>query len=203
MRPAGFCFRKKQAGYSLLEIIIAMLISSVIFIAMTKTYPVLSNQVLDLYRKYRLNYLVNRTVHLMEKDIRRAGYCQNIKLCEGAPLIIKNKNTEPDNSCIIVAFDLNLNDRWEKPEHIESEFFGYRLNKRALEWKRGAAHCQENGWERLFDPNEIVVDAFRLEKALAKGGEVFITLSIVTHWVKSPSVVHRHRTAIRLRNIRE
>ncbi|MDX7987101.1 prepilin peptidase-dependent protein [Xenorhabdus sp. 12] len=203
MKPASFCCKKKQAGYSLLEIIIAMLISSVIFIAMTKTYPVLSNQVLELYRKYRLNYLVNRTVHLMEKDIRRAGYCQNIKLCEGESLVIKNKNTEPANSCIIVAFDLNLNDRWEKPEHTESEFFGYRLNNRALEWKRGAANCQESGWERLFDPKEVVVDTFRFEKSQAKGGGVFITLFIATHWLKSPSVLHRQRTVIRLRNIRE
>ncbi|AYA42122.1 prepilin peptidase-dependent protein [Xenorhabdus nematophila] len=198
-----FCFRPKQAGFSLLEVVVAMLISSVIFIAMTKTYPVLSGQILDLYRKYRLHYLVNRTVYLVEKDIRRAGYCRERTQCEGAPLVIKNKPTESVNSCIIVAFDLNLNDRWEKPEHIESEFFGYRLNNRLLEWKRGAGDCQENSWERLFDPKEVVIDTFHLEKSQTKGGRVFITLSISAHWLKSPSIVHRHQTTIRLRNIRE
>ncbi|WP_274724825.1 prepilin-type N-terminal cleavage/methylation domain-containing protein [Xenorhabdus bovienii] len=41
--------KRKQTGFSLLEVMVAMLISSVIFIAMTKTYPVLSGQILDLY----------------------------------------------------------------------------------------------------------------------------------------------------------
>ncbi|WP_340617371.1 prepilin peptidase-dependent protein [Xenorhabdus entomophaga] len=199
----AFCFKQKQAGFSLLEIMVAMLISSVIFIAMTKTYPVLSGQVFDLYRKYRLHYLVNRTVYLMEKDIRRAGYCQDKKQCEGEPLVIKNKNTEPASSCFIVAFDLNLNNRWEKPDHIESEFFGYRLNNRALEWKRGVDNCQENGWERLFDPKEIVIDAFHLEKSQAKKGLIFVTLSIQAHWLKSSSIAYHHQTTIRLRNVRE
>ncbi len=198
-----FCFKQKQAGFSLLEIVIALLISSVIFMAMTKTYPALSSQILDLYRKYRLHYLVNRVSHLMEKDIRRAGYCQERKQCEGAPLVIKNKHAETENSCFIVAFDLNLNNRWEKPGHIESEFFGYRLNNRTLEWKRGAGDCQESGWERLFDPKEIVIDTFHLEKSRTKGEIIFITLSMEGHWLKSSSIVHRQQTTIRLRNIRE
>ncbi|MBI6548866.1 prepilin peptidase-dependent protein [Xenorhabdus lircayensis] len=198
-----FCFKQKQTGFSLLEVMVAMLISSVIFVAMTKTYPILSGQVLDLYRKYRLHYLVNRTVYLMGKDIRRAGYCRDRKQCKGEPLVIKNKDTESANSCFIVAFDLNLNNRWEKPDHIESEFFGYRLNNRALEWQRGTVDCQGNGWERLFDPKEIVIDAFHLEKLRAKGGAIFITLSINAHWLKSPSVMYRYQTTIRLRNVRE
>ncbi|AOM42295.1 prepilin peptidase-dependent protein [Xenorhabdus hominickii] len=203
MMSTIFCFKQKQAGFSLLEVVVAMLISSVIFVAMTKTYPVLSGQILDLYRKYRLHYLVSRTVYLMEKDIRRAGYCQDRKQCKGESLVIKNKNAESVNSCFIVAFDLNLNNRWEKPEHIDSEFFGYRLNNRSLEWKRGVNNCQENGWERLFDPKEIVIDTFHLEKSRVKGGIIFITLSIKAHWLKSPSIVHRYQTTIRLRNIRE
>ncbi|MBD1229098.1 prepilin peptidase-dependent protein [Xenorhabdus griffiniae] len=198
-----FCCKQKQAGFSLLEIMVALLISSVIFIAMTKTYPVLSGQILDLYRKYRLHYLVNRTAHLLEKDIRRAGYCRDREKCKGDPLIISNKNTEMTNSCFIVAFDLNLNNQWEKPGHIESEFFGYRLNNRALEWGRGAGDCQESGWERLFDPKEIAIDAFHLEKSQAKGGVIFVTLSIDAHWLKSPSIVYRHQATIRLRNIRK
>ncbi|WP_338803831.1 prepilin peptidase-dependent protein [Xenorhabdus griffiniae] len=199
----NFCHKKTQAGFSLLEIMVALLISSVIFIAMTKTYPVLSGQILDLYRKYRLHYLVNRTAHLLEKDIRRAGYCRDREKCKGDPLIISNKNTEMTNSCFIVAFDLNLNNQWEKSGHIESEFFGYRLNNRALEWGRGAGDCQESGWERLFDPKEIAIDAFHLEKSQAKGGVIFVTLSIDAHWLKSPSIVYRHQATIRLRNIRK
>ncbi|MDX7990485.1 prepilin peptidase-dependent protein [Xenorhabdus littoralis] len=197
------CFKQKQTGFSLLEVVVAMLISSVIFIAMAKTYPLLSGQTLDLYRKYRLHYLINRNIYLMEKDIRRAGYCQDRKQCTGDPLVIGNKNTEFSGSCFIVTFDLNLNNRWEKPEHIESEFFGYRLNNRVIEWKRGAADCQGMGWEKLFDPKEIVIDDFHLEKSTAKGGLIFITLSMSAHWLKSPSIVHRHQATIWLRNIRE
>ncbi|MDC9580057.1 prepilin peptidase-dependent protein [Xenorhabdus sp. PR6a] len=201
--PTRVYDKPKQAGFSLLEIMVALLISSVIFVAMTKTYPVLSGQVLDLYRKYRLHYLVDRTAHLMEKDIRRAGYCRDREQCKGDPLIIQNKNTEAMNSCFIVAFDLNLNNRWEKPDHIDAEFFGYRLNNRFLEWKRGAGNCQENGWERLFDPKEVVIDRFQLEKSRAKEGVIFVTLSIDAHWLKSSSIVYRYQATIRLRNIRE
>ncbi|CDL82261.1 prepilin peptidase-dependent protein [Xenorhabdus szentirmaii] len=203
MKLTQFCFKQKQTGFSLLEVVVAMLISSVIFVAMTRSYPILSGQSLDLYRKYRLHYLVNRTVHLMEKDIRRAGYCQDKIQCKGNPLAIRNKNMERINSCFIIAFDLNLNNKWENSEHIESEFFGYRLNNRALEWKRGAGDCQGNGWERLFDPKEIVIDDFHLEKMKAKEGIIFVTLFVKAHWLKSPSIVYRRQTTIRLRNFRE
>ncbi|MDR0217354.1 MAG: prepilin peptidase-dependent protein [Enterobacteriaceae bacterium] len=196
-------FRQKQAGFSLLEVLVAMLIGSVLFIAMAKTYPVLSVQILDLYHQYRLHYLVNRVAHMMEKDLRRAGYCLDNKQCRGEPLVIQNKNEEPAHSCFIVAFDLNLNNRWEEPEHITPEFFGYRLNNQALEWKRGAGNCQESGWERLFDPNEVMIKAFHLEKSPLKNGQVFIALSIKAGWVKSSSVVHHYQTTIRLRNIRK
>ncbi|CDL79403.1 prepilin peptidase-dependent protein [Xenorhabdus cabanillasii] len=197
------CFRENQSGFSLLEVLVAMLIGSVIFIAMAKSYPVLSGQILDLYRQYRLHYLVNRVAHMMEKDLRRAGYCQDSKWCKGEALVIQNKNTEATNSCFIVAFDLNLNNQWEEPEHTASEFFGYRLNNRALEWKRGAGNCQENNWERLFDPKEITIDAFHLEKSQSENRLIFITLSIKASWVKSPSVAYHYQTTVRLRNIRK
>ncbi|PHM66511.1 peptidase [Xenorhabdus stockiae] len=198
----GYC-RQKQSGFSLLEVLVAMLVGSVIFIAMAKTYPVLSSQILDLYRQYRLHYLVNRVVHMMEKDLRRAGYCLNRKQCKGEPLVIQNKQAESINSCFIIAFDLNLNNRWEEPEHAASEFFGYRLNNRILEWKRGAVNCQDNGWERLFDPKEVNIDKFHLEQSRSPHGVIFITLSIKASWVKSPSIIHHYRTTIRLRNIRK
>ncbi|WP_426575815.1 prepilin peptidase-dependent protein [Xenorhabdus stockiae] len=196
-------YRQKESGFSLLEVLVAMLVGSVIFIAMAKTYPVLSSQILDLYRQYRLHYLINRVAHMMEKDLRRAGYCLDRKQCKGEPLVIQNKQAESTNSCFISAFDLNLNNRWEEPEHAASEFFGYRLNNRILEWKRGAVNCQDNGWERLFDPKEVNIDKFHLEQSRSLHGVIFITLSIKASWVKSPSIIHHHRTTIRLRNIRK
>ncbi|WP_036769038.1 prepilin peptidase-dependent protein [Photorhabdus australis] len=192
---------KKQTGMTLLEVIVAMAIGSIILMAIAKSYPVFTRQIMELYQRYRLAYFVKQTLHIIEKDIRRAGYCQHY--CDGNPIFINNKSDESENSCLIIAYDLNINNRWELPEHSESEFFGYRLSNKSVEWKRGAGNCQENGWERLFDPNEIGIDSFTIEKLRTNDGLVFIKLMLIARWFKHPSINYQYQAVIRLRNIRE
>ncbi|OCQ50775.1 hypothetical protein Ppb6_03872 [Photorhabdus australis subsp. thailandensis] len=192
---------KKQTGMTLLEVIVAMAIGSIILMAIAKSYPVFTRQIMELYQRYRLAYFVKQTLHIIEKDIRRAGYCQHY--CDGNPIFINNKSDESENSCLIIAYDLNINNRWERPEHSESEFFGYRLSNKSVEWKRGAGNCQENGWERLFDPNEIGIDSFTIEKLRTNDGLVFIKLMLIARWFKHPSINYQYQAVIRLRNIRE
>ncbi|QXF32351.1 peptidase [Photorhabdus luminescens] len=191
---------KNQSGMTLLEVIVAMAIGSIILLAIAKSYPILTKQIMELYQRYRLGYFIKQTLHIIEKDIRRAGYCQHY--CDGKPIVISNKSDESEDSCLIIAYDLNTNNQWEPPEHSESEFFGYRLSNKSVEWKRGAGNCQESGWERLFDPNEIVVDSFKAEKLPAKDGLVFIKLTLIAHWFKHPSINYQYQSVIRLRNIR-
>ena len=80
--------------------------------------------------------------------------------CQGKPLEIAARRGETDGSCIIVAYDLNHNGRWERNVRKIGEHFGYRLNKQALEWTRDARSCRDTGWQKVTDSRYVNVSRF-------------------------------------------
>lgn len=66
------------------------------------------------------------------------------------------------NSCVIFAYDVNGNGRWDAPSSKESDYFGYRLRNGQLEQLRGVQDCTSSGWQRFFESHEIEVTEFIL-----------------------------------------
>lgn len=175
-------------GFTLPEVMMAMGVGSMLMLSAAQIYPLMHQRSQSLGRHYQLEELLHQTAFTIEKDVRRAGFCNGI--CQGKTVIIGNASGEPAGSCIIVIYDLNRNGRWEKPGTAESEYFGYRLRQGGIEMQRGTESCGSSGWEKLLDPAEVTVTKFVVTESSGLHSGNLFSLQIDAHWSKNP-LIHR------------
>jgi prepilin peptidase dependent protein B len=143
----------KSAGFSLPEMLVAMALSGILMLGALRLLPQLQRQNLQLQNQVYLQEELQQMVNVLEKAVRRAGYCHGS--CEGPSLIIRPH-------CLLIRWDENSNGRWEGPEKEESEWYGYRLRKQRLEMQRGVASCEGGGWESLSDPTTLIIHTLEM-----------------------------------------
>lgn len=158
----------KTQGFTLLEMLIALAVSSLLMLGAARMLPQLQTQSLRLMLHARLHEELQQIMHTLEKAVRRAGYCHGH--CQGAGL----QDTRGADGCLRVRWDENSNGQWEVAGHHNSEVWGYRLRASSLEMQRGIANCHGGGWERLNDPRTTGIDAFQV---IRTGRQVKIMLS--------------------------
>ncbi|EPO2451662.1 prepilin peptidase-dependent protein [Providencia rettgeri] len=150
---------KKQQGFTLIEMLMAMAISSIVCVSAMSAIPTLFKQTYRSYIQYQIDRDIRQTLINMEKDFRRIGYCSSLN-CGKEPLKIASKAlSQGNNSCIIFAYDQDLSGNWEniKSKSIDSDYFGYRLNNEKLETNRNVRDCNGIRWQSLFDEKLIKV----------------------------------------------
>lgn len=145
----------KNGGFSLIEMLIALALSGILMLGAMRLLPLLQQQTLRLQSQVWLRETLQQMVNVLEKAIRRAGYCHGD--CQGEAL-------HWQTHCLLVRWDENSNGRWEGPEREESEWYGYRLREGRLEMQRGVSSCSGGGWESLTDPRIITIDALQIER---------------------------------------
>lgn len=150
--------KRREKGSLLFEMLAGMAVSAILLVTVTRFFPALGRDVLNTYRQYKLDTIMRETLLRLEKDLRRTAFCRGH--CQGKPLEIAARRGETDGSCIIVAYDLNHNGRWERNVRKIGEHFGYRLNKQALEWTRDARSCRDTGWQKVTDSRYVNVSRF-------------------------------------------
>lgn len=151
--------KKKQAGFTLIEMLVAMVISSIVCIAAMSSIPSIFKQTYQTYFQYQLDREVRQILLNMEKDFRRIGYCSRLH-CGDEPITIGTKLlSKGNNNCIIFAYDQDLSGKWEgmKAKKMETDYFGYRLNGEKLESNRNVKDCEGKRWQSLFDANLVKV----------------------------------------------
>jgi prepilin peptidase dependent protein B len=183
-------------GFTLPEAMLAMGIGSMLILGAMQFLPALSQRTQQLSQHYQLDQLLRQTARSLQKDFRRAGFCAGT--CNGKPLLIQQAGGEAENSCIIVAYDLNRNGRWEPVGQAESEYFGYRLRNGMLESQRGVANCNGSGWERMLDPNEVELSQFALSLVKGADGGELLSMKISAHWKKTPRVGSSLHTVVKI-----
>lgn len=171
-----------QAGYTLAEMILALLINSLVLLGASRMLVNLTLQQTAFQQRQQLLTQTDYLLLSLEKAIRRAGYCYG-ENCQGSGLKIQDQGR-----CVLLAWDENHNGRWEAPGHPASEFFAFRYSHQAIQTRRGATDCQGTAWEHLTDPDHLVVEQF---SASEQQGSVIIRLAIRsgkhlltrTHWI--------------------
>jgi prepilin peptidase dependent protein B len=181
-----------EQGFTLPEVLLAMTFGSLITLAAAKTLPVLRQQTADVGRLYRLEQVLRQLAFGIEKDLRRAGFCAG--QCQGQALVIGNADGEAPNSCVIVAYDLNHNGRWETT--TDAEYFGYRLRAGALEGQRGVMQCKGTGWERLNDPDEVRVTTFSVRQIAGQSGKSVVVFNLGGRSTVRENIQHRLEWAV-------
>ncbi|WGL98794.1 prepilin peptidase-dependent protein [Arsenophonus sp. aPb] len=190
-------YRLKQQGFSLIEVLISLIISSIVFLAIITLYPILTQQIHRLYQTYHLDIVARQFLLMLEKDARRSGYC--FGECVGVALKISEKSGEAEHSCIRLIYDYNLDGKWEKAKDETSDFFIYRMHRGMLEIHRSGIDCEGQGWINLFDPKQIVVSQFAL-KEVTMGNKRFLTVYLSLFPRTYPDLLREYKLKIYLRN---
>lgn len=191
--------QKYMAGFTLPEMMLALSIGSLIIMAATQTFPKLRQQISRLQQHYHLELTLSQVMAALEKDLRRAGFCHGE--CQGKAVTTHNYPGEIANSCLIVAYDLNRNGRWEGEKHPQSEYFGYRLRNKALEGQRGELNCSARGWEKLFDPQEIIITHFSVSRLALLTSEQVYRVQLAGQRKSHPAINHQLTYTIRGNNL--
>ena len=158
----------KAQGFTLLEMLMAMAIGSLLMLGAARTLPQLQAQNLRLMMQAQLHEDLQQIMHTLEKAVRRAGYCH------GDCRDTAQRGMYISAGCLLVRWDENSNGDWEAPGREDSEFYGYRLRGSSLEMQRGVTDCQGSGWERLNDPRRVGIRAFQGVKS---GRQIKVSLS--------------------------
>ncbi|ELZ5938567.1 MULTISPECIES: prepilin peptidase-dependent protein [Providencia] len=190
----------KQQGFSLIEVLLAMAISSLVCIAATAVFPRLFKQTHQSYIQYEIDREIRQVLINMEKDFRRIGYCSSAS-CQGEAMKIDAKFlSHHPNSCIIFAYDQNLSGSWRpvRARSKESDFFGYRLNGHKLESNRNVEDCDGKRWQSLFDPLRISVNSLRFNWYEA---ESILEMYLSVESPNLPNKRFHYKTAVLLRNL--
>jgi len=156
---------KKQAGFTLIELMIALLIGLVIVSATIGIYISTIRGSMDVLRSARLNHDLDSAMQLMINDIRRAGYW-------GGAIAGANSQTNPftgattnvqihdEGQCILYTYDANgsgINTLDNTADDVDAnEFYGFRLNNNAVEMRltgtttaaEGCGQANQN-WQAL------------------------------------------------------
>src|SRR5471030_119042 len=178
----------RSQGFTLPEMLIAISIGSMLMLSAAQLYPLLRQRSQSLSRHFQLDQLLRGTVFNIEKDLRRAGFCNGE--CKGKTVTFGNSEGERKNSCIIIVYDLNRNGRWDPPGSSEPDYFGYRLRQGGIETQRGTDSCTGGSWEKLLDPSEVQVTEFNVtESAASERGHLY-SIVLSARWSDAPAI-HR------------
>ncbi len=189
-RVSAMCVSHTRShGFTLPEVLMALSVGSMLMLSAAQLYPLLRQRSQSLSRHFQLDQLLRGTLFNIEKDLRRAGFCNGE--CTGKAVIIGNSEGERPNSCVIIAYDLNRNGRWDLPGSSEPDYFGYRLRQGGIETQRGAENCTGVGWEKLLDPSEVKVTEFNLAESVSpRDGHVY-SLILSANWSDVPNIHRR------------
>ncbi|RPH27228.1 prepilin peptidase-dependent protein [Buttiauxella warmboldiae] len=146
-----------QQGFTLLETLIAMTLSSIVLLGAGRLFPALQGAILLQYQRETLQESLWQLAFSLGKQLQRAGYCHGT--CQGEGLVLGK-----EGGCVLLQWDGNSNGRWEPPGHAETERAGFRLSGGNLEVMRGATSCEGAGWEKISDPAMMVIRSFSVTR---------------------------------------
>lgn len=202
---------KRQAGYTLIEILIAMVlgVGSLTAVSSLVGYGIGVNA--NLINSARLNEELGNVYSLIVSDVRRAGYTGSTVAMVTDPeanpspfnnsIAVSEYAGETANSCITFAYDSNENGALDNAAPDEN--YGYRLRDGAIEIRRNGALCTAIGWEDLTDSDLITVTdlTFTLNQITQNGIiSTAITIVVTGELVSNSNFTREYSTTLVVRN---
>lgn len=183
-----------KTGFTLLEMLLCLILTSLLMMIIMAFYPKLQTDTIQFYQQYRLQETINQTLSGLIKDIKRAGFLANHldNLKKTAILI------EDNNQCIIIRYDLHRSGEWREDKHNlnSSDIFVYRYANNNVVYRLGIPHCYGQGWEKLFDNNEVDVTLFEIYQRVH-----FIEIRLTAQIKGNHSITHSRIHYVKTENL--
>lgn len=204
---------KGTKGFSLVELLIALLLGSVLLAMVIGLYVTSVSTGAKSLKYSRLRTDLQSIIAMIETDIRRAGYGGNGYLVgAGADKTIDindvditvGSNIVKANSCIIYYYNHN------NTSDVESENkMAFRLNSGAIEFDSGAekvanSACATSGWTDISDNQFVTITNFTLTENVVSSASATIRsvkIELAGELVSDSSYTHSITTRIQVRNL--
>ena len=206
-----FTHMLKVNGLSLIELMVALALSSVGMLATSSLLTATTSQYFNLEQTIRLHSELNLIATVLHEDIQNAGFDgkaifrDNQSLSPSSPfkntLTISSFGKEPANSCITFAHDINANGELNLSSPNERR--GYRLRDGAIEVRISGKGCQDKGWQDLTSTSQLTIDELEFEEhiqTMQNGVSRTVSESITAKLSNNKSVQRSVSTHIRLGN---
>ncbi len=151
--------RKNQAGFSLVELMISLVLSAIVVLGCIQLYLAVLKGSQETYKSNRLTDELSTLMIVLEKDLRRAGFWQadmgldspwiNPFTNAGTTDIARGKATgAADNSCIRYSYDLDIDGAVDP-----NEYRAVRLNTSGeVQVANESTDCNSGTWSTLTTP---------------------------------------------------
>lgn len=175
-----------QQGLTLVELMVGLVVGLILTAGVLKIYITNMNANRSNLQISMLNQELRSMLHLVEKDVRRAGFWAGVPgtddmstnpfLAEPNDLVVSEKAAEIANSCITYSYDLDKDKLVDVGPIATSapfdadpydlggmEQFGFRLNGTSVQMRTGLLtatetdiDCDSGTWIRISDNNTEV-----------------------------------------------
>lgn len=152
---------KNQKGISIIEILMALLISTIVTTAVITLFSNSLDTSRQLMGTAKLDQTLNNAMETIAQDIQRAGYYTNATTSATNPFFSGNDDVAVNGGSDCVTFSYQIDSTTTPTTSVNR--FGYRLNGGAIQYRTSAAGanpCAGGGWANLTDPNIITISAF-------------------------------------------
>jgi prepilin peptidase dependent protein B len=173
---------KKQTGFTLIEIMIALVVGLIVVAATISIYVATTKSSSDTIKATRLNHDLEAVMTMMINDIRRSGYWGGALIevdSRDNPFTAATTNIQiPTASCILYTYDANnsgANTPNDLTDDVEAnEYYGFKLENSSIKMRKtgaantttAAAGCNAStDWEEFVDSNQLTITTLQFSFA--------------------------------------
>jgi prepilin peptidase dependent protein B len=182
--------RIRQRGFTLIEVLVALALSSVLLLGTLRLFPALQQNILREYQSSRARESLWQLAQRIGKQLQRAGYCRGVCGVPGLQI-------EQDGSRVLI--------QWQAPDPQfaadgEYQRTGYRLHQGELQILKGTKEFTDELWEKISDPGLITLTDFSVTRLSRSAGPPLLVINLVARQKQTSSLI-RVRHIVRGENL--
>lgn len=164
---------KQQRGYSLIEMMVALVLSSVVMGGMLTIFFNSLKHSSSANDIGKLDQQLHSVMHLISSDVRRAGYWANAHTSNSNPFMVTGSTditVNAGNNCVLLTYDADGDGSLPSiASGSDDERYGYRLINNIIQYRPWGAdfNCSaaDSAWQNLTDSNVIKITQFNVSKS--------------------------------------
>lgn len=172
--------RINQQGFTLIEVLVALALSSALLLGVMRLFSTLQRNVLHEYQSAHARESVWQLAYRIGKHLQRAGYCRGV--CSTAPAL----KIEQGGSRVMI--------QWQPPHAgHQIELTGYRLFQGELQIFKGMKEFSGEVWEKISDPLWVTLTHFSVTAQPRSVGPPLLMINLVATQKQRSSLIQvRH-----------